>query len=262
MSKNSSGRIDNFYRKLKVSLGNEWNCKELGAVEKYPIFLVMGKNKKETGKNLLIAGGFHGDEVAGVWGIIKFLTDKSKISKNINLTFLPLVNPTGFALGKRFNKWGENPNRGFCHKEIELNRKLSREGEILLKNIDLIKTYAADGFLSLHEDVLSEKLYVYTFEKLKTPGGFSKMLLGTGKKYFETYGNDIIKDNFSKFSDDTIVKNGLSFNKHDGSFEDYMFDLGVEKTACTDIPGKKPIKKRIETNTAIMKSFINYFARK
>ncbi len=38
-----------------------------------------------------------------------------KINKKINLSILPLVNPSGFRLGNLRNKNGENPNRGFAH---------------------------------------------------------------------------------------------------------------------------------------------------
>lgn len=231
---------------------------ELGKTGGRLIYLL--QSKPETKKRVLIAAGFHGDEVAGVRAIKRFLAGFNPV-KTVGVSILPLVNPTGFELGQRFNKWNENPNRGYCHREMGLNKKMPREGKILMKNIKLIKQLSSDGFLSLHEDILSDKFYVYTFEKLKRPGKFSKMLLGAGKKYFESYGDGVIEDNFSRFGDDTVVKKGLSFNKHDGSFEDYLFHLGVEKTACTETPGREKLEKRIEANVSIIKAFINFYQK-
>lgn len=63
---------------------------------------------------MLISAGFHGEEAAGPWGMLHFLSElQQDIFERINLSLLPLVNPTGFAKGHRFNKFGENPNRGF-----------------------------------------------------------------------------------------------------------------------------------------------------
>ncbi|MFA4827439.1 MAG: succinylglutamate desuccinylase/aspartoacylase family protein [Candidatus Shapirobacteria bacterium] len=257
MSKNGFG-IEDFYRKLKVSLGDEWDCKELGMVEKYPIWLITGKKKKETGKNLLIAGGFHGDEVAGVWGIIKFLTNKSKIPENINLAFLPLVNPTGFALKNRHNRWKQDSNRGFFHKR----NGLSKEGKILKKNEKLILETARDGFLSLHEDLEQKKFYVYSFEKSKSPGKFSKVLMDAGKKYFGGHNNGKIINRYNGKVEEVCLKGGLCYKKHDGSFEDWLFHKGIKKTACAETPGQEKLEKRIEANVDIIKSFINYFGEK
>jgi len=94
-----SNDIDNYNEKLKV-LSKEKNFKLdiLGYLNnnlKDKIILIDHYISNEL-PSILIAGSFHGEEPAGAWGILKFLHDINKNDINkINLSFLPLVNPTG-----------------------------------------------------------------------------------------------------------------------------------------------------------------------
>ncbi|MBC8457362.1 MAG: succinylglutamate desuccinylase/aspartoacylase family protein [Deltaproteobacteria bacterium] len=159
---------------------------KLGNTGSDPIILVTPK-ELNSGPNLLIAAGFHGDEPAGCWGILHFLETVSPdlLSKS-NLSFLPLVNPSGFRHGKRTNDGGENPNSGFCHTNSG-QPEPSREGLILVKHLPMLKSLAKDGFLSLHEDIELEQFYIYTFENADVPGPFSEALRAEAAKFTEPY---------------------------------------------------------------------------
>ncbi|MBU0534832.1 MAG: N-acetyl-L-ornithine deacetylase ArgE [Patescibacteria group bacterium] len=234
---------------VSESAGYKNTC--LGMVDKYPITLLSPKRAHKSKPHILIAGGFHGEEPAGCWGILKFLkTEKENATKQANISFLPLVNPTGFAVGCPYNKYGENAALGFCPPSTE---PLSKEGLILMNNLDLLLSCAKDCFISLHEEPAEKDgFYLYTFENSKTPGKFTQTLLDVGTQQFQ-----IIKDCEIEGS---IIKDGLSFNEHDGTFEDFMFSRGVPKCACTETPGKNDINKRVETNRLIIKSTADYFA--
>jgi hypothetical protein len=219
-----------------------FNVKTLGKVDNKPIFLLYPKKIIKSNKNVLIAAGFHGDEPAGNWGLLDFL-EKYNNSNKINLSFLPLVNPTGFKKGLLRNIFGENPNRGYVQKDF------SREGVILFRNIKFLKKLSRDGYLSLHEEYELKKFYVYTFERKKKPGAFSIQMLNSANDFYKKWGNGTIND--------ANAKNGIIFNEHDGSFEDYLFLSGTKKCVTSETPRGSGIDKRIKANKVITQKFID-----
>jgi predicted deacylase len=227
----------------------EFAIQELGKVKEYPILLLTPK-KSTDGPNLLIAAVFHGEEPAGGWGILRFLQEvPENIIASSNLSFLPIVNPTGFRNGRRINDWGENPNRGFIHSDPEQSIP-SREGHILVEHLASIKLLAKDGFISLHEDIEMEKFYIYTFENAEVPGAFSETLRNEEQKYFRAYPDGILEGG--------LVSNGIIFRYCDGSFEDLLFHEGIPRTACIETPGLLHIDSRIEANVGIITAFVNF----
>jgi len=233
----------------RVAAKRQFSVNELGVVGNDPIFLLR-RDILSDRPNLLITAGFHGEEPAGCWGILLFLeTVSQELLQNVNLSFIPLVNPTGFKKGYRYNDWGENPNSGFCHT-LSGKPETSKEGSILLENLDLVKQLAKDGFVSLHEDSDQERFYIYTFENSDSPGVFSKSLLHAGTDFFEPCSDGIVEG--------ASLNNGIIFKDCDGSFEDFLFHKGIPITACSETPGKADIKKRIEANSNIVKAFCKF----
>jgi hypothetical protein len=208
--------------------------------------LLITPSPKATGPRILVAAGFHGEEPAGCWGILKFLEENDPRELGVKLSFLPIVNPTGIKRGKRKNIWGERTNCGFCQNYKGLD-KPSHEGKIILKNLPRILELSSNAFISLHEDGDDyEKFYVYSFEQQKSPGAFTKMLLSEGKKFFE-----IMQD---RMIDDGKCLNGSIFNFNDGSLENCLFNKGVPFTASTETPTPLPLQLRIDANANLIKA--------
>jgi hypothetical protein len=230
-----------------------FELRTLGMVGPYPILFLTPRNKREDCANVLIAGSFHGEEPAGSLGILKFLTESaSNIFDSINISFLPLVNPTGFAVAQRYNTWGENPNSGYVQCG-ENNCKTSAEGQVLLEHLNILKDAARDCFVSLHEDTDFEDFYICTFETTENPGPFSQMLHRVESVYFSP--------TFCTSIDKMSAVNGIVYNHPDGSFEHRLFVEGIPCTACTETPGKKEIECRIEANRAIIDAVCTYFSK-
>ena len=230
----------------------------LGMVSRWPIWLVrtqMVRSPKR--KHVLIASGFHGEEQAGPWAILKWLEKfQAENYKGFDISFLPIENPTGFDKKKRYNTWNEITNQGFCHPES--NEAPSREGEILLKHMDRLYSLAMNGFLSLHEDAGQRKeYYLYTFEPTSEPGLFTCGLLETLHKWFGTPVNGVPIATDSQRYNPPFVVNGLVYNNCDGSFEDAMYHRGVQRVAVSETPGKARLEKRIDCNVDIIDTFIN-----
>lgn len=230
----------------------------LGMVGNRPIWLLRSRddwNHKDP--RILIASGFHGEEQAGPWAILKWLENDCKdILKKVDISFLPVVNPTGFNIGRRYNTWGEKDNCGFCHKETT-GDVLSKEGDILMSHKELLVEIASDGFLSLHEDCeVHDQYYMYSFEKTQEPGQFSCKMLETLADHFSRPVNGVSVTQDAKMNTPPFVVNGLVYKYCDGSFEDFLFHEGVPIVVVTETPSLRcRLSKRVDANVDVIERF-------
>ncbi|MEJ6001627.1 M14 family metallopeptidase [Paucibacter soli] len=225
-----------------------FSARELGRVADHPIWCLTRPARRSDAPRLLLASGFHGEESAGPWGVLRALRDASTESLDrVHLTVLPLVNPTGFNAGRRFNEWGENPNRGYPSLAVE-DGPPSREGRILLEHAELLLDAGRDGVLSCHEDVGVEQAYLYSFERSARPGAFSQALLAANTAHFPCYPDGLV--------DDCPIEGGIVFNHYDGSFEAWLMEQGALRAACVETPGQQPLASRIAAQAAMMTAFI------
>ncbi|WP_411991986.1 M14 family metallocarboxypeptidase [Agarivorans sp. DSG3-1] len=252
--KSASNDIDSFYSLLAEQMQRlGMQQQTLGEVDAYPLDLYQSPNPHSSRPNLLISAGFHGEEAAGPWGMLKFLSQlDSEVFNKINLSLLPLVNPTGFKAGHRFNQYGENPNRGF---EFAAGRALesadsSAEGKLLIAQQDLLKALSTDGILTCHEDVLQHNCYVYSFEPEQAAGAFSLSLRDSLAGFFEVAADNSI--------DGCPLDKGLIHNHYDTSFESCLVRLGAKRGACSETPALEDFDQRIDANCAVMQQFVAF----
>ncbi|GIU49349.1 M14 family metallopeptidase [Shewanella algidipiscicola] len=247
-----SNDISTFYACLKEQVTRLGLLERtLGDAGRYPLNLYQSPAQKSGQPSLLISAGFHGEEAAGPWGMLHFLNElEPELFQRINLSLLPLVNPTGFKRGHRFNKLGQNPNRGFLveNGRGKSNDDTSAEGKILLEHSQLLQAASKEGILTCHEDVLQNDTYIYSFEANQTPGHFSRTLRDTLGEFFP-----IAPDGFI---DDCPVADGIIFNHFDLSFEAFLVRLGANVGVCSETPGKQNFDQRVLANSAIMQTFI------
>lgn len=244
---------------FQVASENGFWLRVLGKVDKYEIWLIRSRDTiNHHDPKLLIVAGFHGEEKAGPLAIQKwFKSFDRELLKDVDLSFIPIINPMGYQRGTRYNAWGEKSNQGFIHQE-ESGEKPSREGQILLDNIDLIKPLASNGFLSLHEDKSERHFYLYTYEKDEKPGNFTKLMKKELNKFFPRKLHGVAVGTDSLASDKVPkVVNGLVYNLCDGSFEDMLFHLGTPRVAVTETPGKYRLQRRIDAGVSVINKFID-----
>ncbi len=237
--------------------------RSLGDVEGWPIWFVKPREGfKSNNPKLLIAAGFHGEEKAGPLALLKWLeTFDINLYKKVDLSFLPVVNPVGFNVGQRYNNQKEKSNCGFCHPES--GEMPSQEGVILLRNFALLKSHSRDGFLSLHEDVTTDKYYIYTFEHTKEPTKFTYDLRDElGKCFGPPLDNESVVSDAALTTEmkhrtgNAIVHDGIVFQHCDGSLEDALFHEG-SRSVVTETPGTYKLAYRIEANIALINKFID-----
>lgn len=108
-----------FERDVKEELKNvSGNIEELTTVRygshKYPIIAVQYPNSlRPDHPTVLISGGVHGDEPAGVHSVVDFLRDDVGQHAGYNFICLPCINPSGFEADKRHTMNGKDLNRLF-----------------------------------------------------------------------------------------------------------------------------------------------------
>lgn len=148
-------QFDGIVDRLKAAMDSE---SELTVVDtliignrKYPLIkVVLGKGNS---RRVLISGGIHGDEPAGVETICTFLENKlyRDFLKDWEFTLLPCINPSGFEAGTRNNL-----------NDVDLNRKFKEKAvpqEVAFARNILSRPYDLD--LELHEDTDSPGYYIY-----------------------------------------------------------------------------------------------------
>ena len=218
----------------------------LGAALGEPLWLLTRAARHAAAPHCLVACGFHGEEPAGPWGLLKFLqrTDASALDP-VHLSLLPLVNCTGFAAGTRFNAEGDNPNRGYSGD----GPMPSAEGRLLLQHASTLAAASRDGVLSCHEDVMTTTAYLYALENADSPGTLAQRLLQANLRHFQQQPDGLV--------DGCTVKDGVIFNHHDGSFEDWLFSLGARFAACVETPAQQAFEQRVAAQADMVSAFLS-----
>lgn len=225
----------------------DWQVRELGPVLGHPLPLLVRQVNANVRGSVLVAAGFHGEEPAGPWGLLQFLGSKRvRLADDVRLAVLPLVNATGFAAGRRFNDLGQNPNRGYGRGDMRRHRSL--EGQALRRRWRSLLRLGADGVLSCHEHREASHAYAYTYEHLKRPGAFSRELVNALALHLPIHPDGMV--------DGCRVRDGVVFNRTDGSFESQMAVDGVPATACLETPGLRPFAARVRAQAQAIEAFV------
>lgn len=127
------------------------------------LFLSIAGREAGKAKDVLISGGVHGEEPAGVYTLMRFLEDDiHSFLGDYRFLIFPCVNPFGFEHGYRFNPQpdpdhegrGMDVNRHFkpntdCQEAVKVMRVLSRLARSFVCTTDLHETdpnWASEGF--------------------------------------------------------------------------------------------------------------------
>jgi predicted deacylase len=210
---------------------------QIGAVDEFQIFkVVINPDAKRT---IVFLAGLHGDESAPVFGILKFLEAKPRISEDLRIVMIPLCNPVGFVKNKREGGDGKDMNRKFYNDDI------SGESKYLH---DALKDEKVIFLCTLHEDPDLRDFYLY-YTKHKE---LAEELRSLAKKHFSIHPDgELYQDK---------VHDGLIALPHTrrGGIEDLLMDKGVPYVT-TETPGKALWKDRVEFNAKAIRLIIYAF---
>lgn len=238
-----------FERRLDAAAAQRGMRKEsLGSAFGRPLWLLTPAHT-EARRKLLIASGFHGEEAAGPWALLRVLErGDPHVFAAADISFIPLVNVSGFSAGTRLNAAGENPNRGF-RPELDAAAP-SAEGRLLLAQAARMAALGRDGVLACHEDIDVAGGYVYAYERAAAPGRFGTALRDANARSFPCHPDGVV--------DGCTLRDGIVFNHYDSSFESWAMTLGAACAACTETPGLQPIEARIQAHVAMIEAFVQH----
>ncbi len=131
----------------------------LGIVHGYPIHQIRLVSSAHKPRQVLVTGGVHGDEPAGVEAVLQLLArDNTALLKKFSFLVIPCVNPYGFVHDTRETLDGVDINRAFETDnvaEVAVIKEALGQTQFLL-TIDFHEDYDATGFY-LYEGKRDEK---------------------------------------------------------------------------------------------------------
>ncbi len=190
--------------------------------------------------NILIIGGLHGDEPAGVLAAVELAS--MDFIKSQCVKILPCANPVGYIKDTRENGDNEDINRQFDDGKIQEEEKVLRD-----------YVAQADILITLHEDGTHEGCYLYA----------PMIHQDVGRKALHEMAKTLpIEKSSTIFGDPAeeglVTGMAVENHKHSRSIEGYGKKLGVP-SFCLEVPGKAELSARIDALVdgclCIMRSF-------
>lgn len=139
---------DKLAKRIEVLAAGEWRGELGGLVSGYPFF-AMRRQVAPNAPTILLTGGMHGDEPAGVEAALQWMEGNDWRSWNVNWLVLPCLNPFGWTHDQRTNADGQDINRHFLDSdqcpEAELARRVLGRQRFLFA-LDLHEDSDADGY--------------------------------------------------------------------------------------------------------------------
>ncbi len=131
----------------------------IGTAHSYPIHQIRLASSADTPRHILITGGMHGDEPAGVEAVLQFLErNNSTLLKEFSFLVIPCINPYGYVHNTRETLGDIDINRAFETgdiAEVAIIKKALGQNQFSLA-IDFHEDYDATGFY-LYEGKRDEK---------------------------------------------------------------------------------------------------------
>ena len=94
----------------------------LGEVEGYSIYTLEFGHRSEGAakREILLTGGVHGDEPAGVEAVLRFLEcHGEEYLDEFVFSVIPCVNPSGYELNTRANSRDQDINRSMSEEDVQ-----------------------------------------------------------------------------------------------------------------------------------------------
>ena len=121
----------------------------IGTVHSYPIYQIRLTASAPKPQQVLITGGMHGDEPAGVEAVLRFLArDNTERLKNFSFVIIPCINPYGYVHNTRETSDDVDINRSFETDdiaEVAIIKKALGQTQFSF-TIDFHEDYDATGF--------------------------------------------------------------------------------------------------------------------
>jgi protein MpaA len=152
------GRVRDYrevVQRLRALPARGWRLKQAGEVWGYPFFC-LERRVSRAAPTVLLSGGMHGEEPAGVEGVLRWLERDAWARWPVNWLVLPCINPYGWERNRRSNAQRRDINRQFRDTtgcpEAELIKRLVAGRRFLFS-------------MEFHEDVDASGYYLYELRR-------------------------------------------------------------------------------------------------
>jgi protein MpaA len=167
------GRVRDYseiVRRLQNVERNAWSVKRVGEVWGYPWFCLRRRSYRNA-PTVLLTGGMHGEEPAGVEGVLRWLESRQWSKWRVNWFVLPCINPYGWERNQRWNAQRYDINRQFRNAsdcpEAKLVKRLVHGHRFLFS-------------MEFHEDIEASGYYLYELRR-EPPFVGEKILRAVGR---------------------------------------------------------------------------------
>lgn len=141
---------DPVVRRVEALASQGRTLETIGTVEGYPVHCIRAGHPGRL--RVLLTGGVHGDEPAGVEAVLRFLErDMDPWLGQVEFTAMPCVNPVGYVRDTRDNGGAADVNRSFESDDVPEVR--------LVKQV--LAGCRVDAFVDCHEDWEADGFYMY-----------------------------------------------------------------------------------------------------
>lgn len=246
---------------------------EYGSVQEngraYPLLRLIVPGKRW----LTVTSGFHGEEPAGPLTLLERLDEVVDYARtrDVGLRVYPLINPSGFEAGTRYNASGERPNNDMLRYEVTPGvwRGELKAGEPFVGwapftegpketralRADLNRFEPPDAALDLHQDqyMKGSYAYAYVFGDLDE---YRPMMARTAER-LAVAGRTVVDEAAGVSSD---AEGFVVY--HDGSITDWFLRLGVPWTAVLETTCETPLQTCHEVNLVWLRGFVDLAARR
>ena len=243
-------RIDDVMARLEALEASKTEVAILGPATDHPMWRVnIGVNGTPR-RRVLITGGVHGDEPAGVEAVLQFLeTMAPDYGRHFQFVVIPCVNPSGFEAGTR-----ENGSRQ------DINRAMSDDG--VIESVTLRRAIAGqhyDLFFDLHEDYEATGFYMYEIER-------RDQLLGAGVVEAVKEIGPIDSDENTDEGLDMPVSEGLfRINPvwRTAGWSAYAYFESASHGVLTETPSTAwPLQQRVDAHLTAMKLVLDHYVNR
>jgi hypothetical protein len=146
---------DDIVRRVEALSRPHVHRRVMGEAEGYPVFCVTLSGAADL-PTVLIIGGTHGDEPAGVEAALAFLSrDPGPWAESLRFEVIPCFNPYGYVHNTRHNRQDVDINWSFLRDDVP-------EVEVLR---GLIEGRRFEAAVDLHEDWESPGYYLYELRR-------------------------------------------------------------------------------------------------
>jgi len=185
-------------------------------------------------KQMLISGGTHGDEPAGVYAALECAQRLADADCRLGAVVLPCTNPTGFVAATRRNDIGYDLNRTFGQHPAPHETQLVRRA---LAG----RTFACT--LDLHEDDDADGFYVYEHVApvdLTLGPAIVRRVRAAG---FPIHSSDTVEG--YGMQDGCVVPKEEKTSELVGFLSVYLFDFHTAQSLTTETPTALSMQSRI-----------------